>query len=353
MIIPIILVVAALVLGWVGVQVVRTRRFPARDKVFLITGGSRGLGLVLAREICRRGGKVSILARNMEELGWAEDDLKKRGGTVLAIACDLQQQPHIEAAVRRTVEYFGRVDVLINNAGIIQVGPLDHMKRTDFEQSLGLHFWAPYQLTMQVLPHMRKQGGGRIVNISSIGGRVAVPHLSPYCVGKFALTGFSDSVRAELARGKIYVTTVCPGLMRTGSHVNAQFKGDHDAEFGWFAAASGLPFISMSADRAARNILAACRRGQSALTLTMAAKFQIAGNAVAPNLTGYMMKIVNRFLPGAVEASGDQLQTGWESRSGNFPPRWLTSMADAATEENNESLVQNRSSVADQAPLSQ
>src|SRR4029077_12659157 len=110
-------------------------------------------------------------------------------------------------------------------------------------------------------------------------------HLSPYCVGKFALTGFSDSVRAELARDKIYVTTVCPGLMRTGSHVNAQFKGDHDAEFAWFAAASGLPFISMSAERAARKIVAAFRRGQSSLTLTLAANFAIAGNAAAPNLT--------------------------------------------------------------------
>src|SRR4029077_12453392 len=199
MIVPVIIaVVVAVVLVYALIQLLRTRRFAIREKVFLITGGSRGLGLVIAREVCRHGGKVSILARDMEELGRAEEDLKKRGGTVLAIACDLQVSAHIEAAVRRTVEVFGRLDGLINNAGIIQVGPFDHMQRADFEQSLGLHFWAPYQLTMQVLPYMRKQGGGRIVNISSIGGRMAVPHLSPYCVGKFALAGFSDSVRAEL-----------------------------------------------------------------------------------------------------------------------------------------------------------
>jgi short-subunit dehydrogenase len=346
------IIAAVVVAAWLILRAASAAAFPIRDKVFLITGGSRGLGLVLAREVCRRGGKVSILARNMEELGRAEEDLKKRGGTVLAIACDLQQQPHIEAAVRRTVEYFGRVDVLINNAGIIQVGPWDHMQRTDFEQSLGLHFWAPYQLTMQVLPHMRKQGGGRIVNISSIGGKMAVPHLSAYCAGKFALTGFSDSIRAELAQDKIYVTTVSPGLMRTGSHVNAQFKGDHDAEFGWFAAASGLPLISISADRAARKIVVACRRGQSSLTLTLAANFAIAGNAVAPNLSGFMMKLVNRFLPGAVEASGDQLQTGWESRSASFPPRWLTGLADAAIDENNESLVHDGSKVTEQVSVS-
>src|SRR6266576_3158381 len=94
---------------WLLIRVVRTRRFAVRDKVFLITGGSRGLGLVLAREVCNRGGKVVVLARNMEELTRAEGDLEDRGGEVLAIACDLQQRAHIEAAVRRTVERFGRI----------------------------------------------------------------------------------------------------------------------------------------------------------------------------------------------------------------------------------------------------
>src|ERR1043165_8157052 len=125
MILTVIIVIAvAVVLAYVLVQLIRTLRFDVHDKVFLITGGSRGLGLVIAREVCRHGGKVSILARNMEELGRAEEDLQKRGGTVLAIGCDLQERAHIEAAVRRTAEYFGRIDALINNAGIIQVGPV-------------------------------------------------------------------------------------------------------------------------------------------------------------------------------------------------------------------------------------
>jgi len=339
MILTIIIVVAALVGLWLAIRLIRTRRFGLDGKVFLITGGSRGLGLVIAREVCRHGGKVALLARNMEELGRAEDDLKERGGEVLAIACDLQDRAHIEAAVRRTHERFGRIDALINNAGIIQVGPFNHMQRSDFEQSLGLYFWAPYELTMQVIPHMRRQGEGRIVNISSIGGKVAVPHLSPYCAGKFALTGFSDAVRAELARDNIRITTVAPGLMRTGSHVNAQFKGDHDAEFAWFSLSSGMPLISMKAERAARKIVAACRRGQSSLTLTLPAAIAIAGNAIAPNLTGFLMKVVNRFLPQPVEASGDQLQTGWQSRSPDFPPRWLTGLADAAIDDNNEAVA--------------
>jgi short-subunit dehydrogenase len=274
----------------------------------------------------------------MEELTRAEEDLMERRGEVLAIACDLQERAHIEAAVRRTIEVFGRIDVLINNAGIIQVGPLGHMDRKDFEKSLGLHFWAPYETTMQVIPQMRKQGGGRIVNISSIGGKVAVPHLAPYTAGKFALTGFSDAVRAELAADAIYVTTVAPGLMRTGSHMNAQFKGDHDAEFAWFSVASGMPLISMQAERAARKIVAACRRGQSSLTLTFAAWSAIAGNAIVPNLTASIMKLVARFLPQRVAESGDELRTGWESRGRKSSSGWSSGLADGAVAENNETV---------------
>ena len=198
-----------------------------------------------------------------------------------------------------------------------------------------LHFWAPFKLIAQIVPEMRTWGGGRIVNISSIGGKVAVPHLAPYSASKFALTGFSDALRAELARDNIYVTTVAPGMMRTGSHVNAKFKGEHDAEFAWFAASAGAPLISMNADRAARKILAACRRGQPSLTLTLVARAAILGNALFPNLTGYAMKLVNRLLPEAGEREDNQSRAGYEVR--RLIPDWLTRLADKATARNNES----------------
>jgi short-subunit dehydrogenase len=189
-------------------------------------------------------------------------------------------------------------------------------------------------LIAQIVPEMRTSGGGRIVNISSIGGKVAVPHLAPYSASKFAFTGLSDAVRAELARDNVYVTTVSPGMMRTGSHVNAKFKGKHDAEFAWFAASAGAPLISMNADRAARKILAACRRGQPSLTLTFAARTAILGNALFPNLTGYWMQIVNRFLPKAGDHEGNQSRPGSQTR--RLLPAWLTYLADEATKRNNE-----------------
>src|SRR6266508_1874931 len=320
-----------LFIAWLILRLIRTARFSLRDKVVVITGGSRGLGLVLARQICAAGGKVALIARDAEELGRAKADLARRGGApnAFGVQCDVLDPGQIQAAVRQIIDRFGKIDILINNAGIIEVGPLEHMTREDFERAMRLHFWAPFELISQIVPEMRIWGGGRIVNISSIGGKVAVPHLAPYSVSKFALTGFSDAIRAELARDNIYVTTVAPGMMRTGSHVNAKFKGKHDIEFAWFAASAGAPLISMNADRAARKILAACRRGQPSLTLTFAARTAILGNALFPNLTGYLMKLVNRLLPGSGGKEGNKSQAGSDVR--RRTPEWLSRLADRAT----------------------
>src|SRR4029450_2795677 len=288
----------------------------------------------LARHICAQGGNVALIARDPEELARAKADLAPRGGMVLTIECDLLDPAQIGAAVRQGIDRFGKIDILINNAGIIEVGPLENMTREDFERAMRLHFWAPFEVIAQVVPEMRIWGGGRIVNISSIGGKVAVPHLAPYSASKFALTGFSDAIRAELARDNIHVTTVAPGMMRTGSHVNAKFKGKHDMEFTWFAASAGAPLISMNADRAARKILAACRRGQPSLTLTFAARGAILGNALFPSLTSYVMRLVNRFLPKPSGEEGNQSRAG--SQLHPLTPKWLTHLADAATARNNQ-----------------
>ena len=325
---------ALLFVAWIIARIIRTARYPLHDKVVLITGGSRGLGLVLARHVCARGGKVALIARDPDELARAKADLAPRGGKVLTIECDLLDTGKIQSAVRQIIDRFGKIDILINNAGIIEVGPVEHMTPEDFERAMRLHFWAPFELISQIVPEMRIWGGGRIVNISSIGGKVAVPHLAPYSASKFALTGFSDAIRAELARDNIHVTTVAPGMMRTGSHVNAKFKGRHDAEFAWFAASAGAPLISMNADRAARKILAACRRGQPSLTLTFVARLQVLANALFPNLTGYLMKFVNRLLPGAGGKEGNKSQAGSQLR--RRTPEWLTRLADRATKKNNE-----------------
>jgi NAD(P)-dependent dehydrogenase (short-subunit alcohol dehydrogenase family) len=321
--------------GW-AMRRALTSEFSFAGKVCVITGGSRGLGLVLARRLCAEGARVALLARDAEELQRAHDDAIAYGGEVIAVPCDLIDPSQAEEALCSVVQRLGAIDVLINNAGIIEVGPLEHMKREDFERAMQLHLWAPFNLMAEVIPPMRRSGGGRIVNIASIGGKIAVPHLAPYCASKHALVGLSDAMRAELARDKIYLTTVAPGMMRTGSHVNAKFKGQHDAEFAWFSISNSTPFISISAERAAAQILEACRQRRPEITLTLAARAAVIGNAIFPSLTGHLMSMANRLLPNATGSAGDEIHSGKESRLRSKLPRWITNLGARAANRNNE-----------------
>src|SRR2546421_497823 len=203
--------------------------------------------------------------------------------------------PHETIHPRRRRRH-GRLDVLINNAGQIRVGPIDHMSQEDFEDAMAVHFYAPLYSTFAVLPHMRLRGEGRIVNISSIGGKIGIPHLVPYCASKFALAGLSESLRAELAEDNILITTVYPGLMRTGSPFNAWFKGRHRDEFTWFAVSDSIPLMSMDAARAARQIVNACRCGDAELIVGWPAKLAVVANAVAPSAVALGMRIANALL---------------------------------------------------------
>jgi NAD(P)-dependent dehydrogenase (short-subunit alcohol dehydrogenase family) len=282
-------------------------------KVVVITGGSRGLGLILARQFCAEGARVALLARDPNELADAREELAPLGGEVLTISCDLLEREQIDAAVQQVVDHFGGLDVVINNAGIIEIGPLEHMQREDLERAMKLHFWAPFDLIRRALPHLRRRGGGRIVNIASIGGKMAVPHLAPYCASKFALVGLSDALRAELARDRIHVTTVTPGLMRTGSQGNAKFKGDHLAEYAWFSLSTSLPFTSMSAELAAKQIISACRRGSPSLTIPLVARAAVLGSTLFPNIAGSIMKVINSILlPSPAGPEGDSSVSGSE-----------------------------------------
>src|SRR5205085_4221272 len=131
--------------------------------------------------------------------------------------------------------------------------------------------------------------------------KIGVPHLAPYCASKFALTGLSDSLRAELAKDAIYVTTVCPGMMRTGSPFNAWFKGRYRDEFTWFIISDSIPLASIDARRAAAQVVEACRYGDPELVITWAAKLAIIANAVVPEGVALAMSVVNRLLPGPAD----------------------------------------------------
>ena len=305
-----------------------------RGRSVLITGGSRGLGLVLARELAREGARLTIVARDDDELGRAAEELRSAGADVLAIPCDVTDAEQVERTVEAAVRHHGGLDVLVNNAGIIQVGPADNMSVDDLRRSLDVHLWAAVHTVRASLTHLSRNRDGRLVNIASIGGKVAVPHLLPYSVGKFALVGFSEGLRHELLRYGVRVTTVCPGLMRTGSHLRAEVRGQHEKEYGWFATMASLPLTSIDARRAARQILDACRRGDAELIITTQARLAVMANAVCPNFTSDVMGWVARALPEPAGPGGDVTRTGLESR-----PAWtepLTALGDRAAVENKE-----------------
>ncbi len=310
------------------------RKYDLRGKTVFITGGSRGLGLVLAREFAWRGAHVAISARDADELKRAETDLRRFAGEVLAIETDVTMREEAYNAVAHIHRTFGAVDILVNNAGTIAVGPLESMTIDDFRNSLNTHFWGPYFATMAVLPEMRERQKGRIVNISSIGGKISVPHLVPYSAGKFALTGFSEGLRAELRKDNILVTTVCPGLMRTGSPRNALFKGNNQAEYAWFSISDGLPGLSMSVESAARKIVKACVRGESEVVLSLPAKLAVMVHGLFPGLTSDALSFVHRILPSA-PAAENVPKTGKESSS-EVSPSWLTTLNERAAERNNQ-----------------
>jgi NAD(P)-dependent dehydrogenase (short-subunit alcohol dehydrogenase family) len=253
----------------------------------------------------------------------------------LTVACDVTIRRDVDALVQLVSERLGPIDVLVNNAGIITVGPLETMGVEDFEQAMATNFWGALHAILAVLPQMRRRGEGRIANIASIGGKISVPHLIPYSASKFALVGLSEGLRAELAKDGITVITICPGLMRTGSPRHALFKGRHRAEYAWFSISDALPGVSMDADRAARQIVESIRRGVAERALSVPAKIAAVAGALAPGLTADLLAGVNRLLPASDGEARYEGRTG-EASTSALSPSLLTVLGERAARRNNQ-----------------
>lgn len=311
-----------------------SRAYDLRGKSVLIAGGSRGLGLLLAQEFAHHGAFPAICARSEKELFNAAEELRRRGVSVVTSVCDLTRKEEVDRMLQEVRTKLGSIDVLVNNASVIQVGPFEVMDLNDYRDAIDIHFWAPLHTILGVLPEMMQRRSGRIVNISSIGGKIAVPHLLPYSAGKFALTGLSGGLRAELRKYNIAVTTVYPGLMRTGSPRNAFFKGKHRHEYAWFSIFDSIPGISMNAERAARLIVEACINGDAELVLGLPAKIVTGFHGVFPALTQELMELMNLLLP-APGGIGTERAYGRESQS-NLSPSWLTLLTEKAARAHNQ-----------------
>jgi short-subunit dehydrogenase len=288
----------------------------------------------LARHLAHDGARLALCARDRDELDRAGAELKSMGADVFTVVCDVRNKADVDIMVSEVRQRFEHIDVLINNAGTIAVGPMDTMTLEDYQDAMNIHFWAPLYTVLAIAPEMRTRRQGRIVNISSIGGKISVPHLLPYCASKFALVGFSKGLHAELKKDGVIVTTVCPGLMRTGSADNAIFKGKHQAEYTWFSIFDSLPGISMDADRAARQILSAAKRGDAEIVLSIPAKLAVKVDALFPELTARVLSLTSQVLPAAGGIGSDRA-LGSESHS-RVSPSWLTALGQSAARRNNE-----------------
>lgn len=320
----------------------KKRAIDLHGQVVLITGGSRGLGLVMAREFAAHGARLVLCARNEEDLDRARQELEAGGADVLTVRCDVADRTQVRNLIRRANDHYGRIDVLVTNAGVIASGPLENQTIQDFEMSMDIMFWGVVYPIFEVLPQMRSRKSGHIVNITSLGGKVSVPHLLAYNSAKFAAVGFSEGLTAEVAKDGIKVTTVVPGVMRTGGHVNAFFKGQHKQEYTLFSIMSSMPLTSIPAERVARHVVEAVRVGDKEITPSFHAHLLAKMNGVVPGVTSTMLGIGNRLLPGP-DGAGTERHRGMESET-DLSRSFLGEEAREAAEEN---LQYDRPSMAD------
>jgi NAD(P)-dependent dehydrogenase (short-subunit alcohol dehydrogenase family) len=308
----------------------------------LVVGGSRGLGLAAARQLADRGYRLFLTARNAEDLESAAAQLRSTGATVDVQACDVRDEAGIEALVA-LVEEAGPIEVLLHVAGVIQVGPLASLSRDDFREAIDIMLWGPINTALAVSPHMVGRGRGRIGVVTSVGGLIPAPHLLPYSTAKFGAVGFTRGLRSELAGTGVTVTTVEPGLMRTGSHLNAQFVGNQGPEFAWFSAADNIPLLSMDADRAAGQIVDAVLAGRAVVQPTPLAKIAGRVDALAPRATSLLLGAVTRLLPDAPPSAAHEKIPGHEAQQRLRPRaqtqvRWITTLGRRAAGRLNQSI---------------
>lgn len=326
---------------------------PAGDAgVALVAGSSRGLGLVISTDLARRGYRVHGCSRDAGSLAEAARIVTERsghadeGGTrppFVGTVCDVRDADAVQRWVDEVVADEGRIDVAIHVAGIIQVAPVESTTLGHFRDAIDTMLMGPVHLALAVLPTMRAAHRGRIGIVSSVGGVVSVPHLLPYSVAKFGAVGLAEGLHAELAGTGVTATTVVPGLMRTGGHVAAEFAGDAESDYAWFAPGASTPLVSVGAERAARRIVDGVLAGRPQVELTPLTMIGRRVHGVAPGLTVRLMGIAGRLLPegpdrGPSMSADSPTITGAQARSrlGSRVVNALSVLGDRAARRNNE-----------------
>lgn len=198
-------------------------------KTALITGASQGIGKATAVELARHGYDLVLVARQSDLLEATVVEVQKLGQQAVAIPTDVRDPAQVEDLVQKAIAYFGQIDVLVNNAGIYYMGPVEQATLEDWQQVLQTNLWGYIHTISALLPHFLERGSGTIVNVSSIGGLDPIPYQVPYTTSKYAITGLTKSLRSELSPKGIHVCGIYPSFIRTQLYERALFRGK-DAE---------------------------------------------------------------------------------------------------------------------------
>lgn len=270
-----------------------------RGNSVIVTGASSGIGKALALLLAGEGACLALAARNAQRLDSLARECQQRGGKAIAIPTDVADESQCRALVQHAQETYGRIDVLINNAGIDIVSKLEDLPDLhSFKQVIAVNFYGAVHCTYHALPHL-KETRGRIVNISSLGGMLAIPFNTSYIASKFAMIGFSDSLRMEVEQAGVSVTVICPSLVVTEFHEryldkNGRPKGP-----------SGRAIYTertMTADRCAQIVLRAARRRKRQVVMRPG-PLALWLKLIAPGLVDRLT--ISRFLRPAVKRTLD------------------------------------------------
>ena len=250
-----------------------------RGKVALVTGASSGIGEAAALELARRGASVAVAARSVEKLEALATRVSAAGGRVLVVEADVADRASVGAMVGRVVEEFGRLDVLVNNAGLGLSGRVSELRAEDLRYVFEVNTIGPLNCVQAALPHMVR--GGRIVNVSSVVGRRAIPKVGGYCSSKFALNALSDALRVEVADRGITVTSVYPGTTRTPFRDNS--RRTKDEKRGWRPR-------GVAPERVAQKIADAAQKGSRDVYVTLSDRLFVVGVTLFPGLTDLALR---------------------------------------------------------------
>jgi NAD(P)-dependent dehydrogenase (short-subunit alcohol dehydrogenase family) len=244
-----------------------------KGKVALVTGASSGIGEAAAHALAQRGAAVTLVARSEERLGFIVREISAAGGQALAVKTDVTDKDSVRDTVERTVEQFGTLDVLVNNAGLGLSGRVAELRSEDLRYVFEVNMLGPLNCVQAALPYMRR--GGRIINVSSVVGKRAIPKVGGYCATKFALNALSDSLRVEVADQGITVSSVYPGTTRTAFRENS--RRTKDEKRGWRPG-------GVTPEKVGEKISDAAENGGRDLYVTLPDRLFVAGATLAPGL---------------------------------------------------------------------